>query len=262
MDELEISGKRYISTRRAGKEHKYHSDYIGQLIRAGKVDGQKVGRSWYVAEDSLAEYLGKEAAPKAPVMKVEVPAKVMKVHKVAARPVIEEEVEEGQTSNVAVMEGEVETAEVFENDAEEDKNYIPVKIGGNATKREASYEIKKQPVAIKKNRGGLRYIADDGPLYPRVETTPIEREVPSRMPVRTNPAVVYEEQTYLEQQPVTLIERPRVRKNNRIFIMRGGMVAAVALVTLGVVAAASAMIVSTTTVQGESASISYSLSGI
>ena len=61
MDELEISGKRYISTRRAAKEHKYHSDYIGQLIRAGKVEGQKVGRSWYVIADSLAEYLGKES---------------------------------------------------------------------------------------------------------------------------------------------------------------------------------------------------------
>ncbi len=60
MDELEISGKRYISTRRAAREHKYHSDYIGQLIRGGKVHGQKVGRSWYVDEVSLATYLGKE----------------------------------------------------------------------------------------------------------------------------------------------------------------------------------------------------------
>ena len=62
MDELEISGKRYISTRRAGKEHGYHSDYIGQLIRGGKVAGQKVGRAWYVDADSLAIYLGKESA--------------------------------------------------------------------------------------------------------------------------------------------------------------------------------------------------------
>ncbi len=41
MDELEISGKRYISTRLAAKEHKYHADYIGQLIRAKKILGQK-----------------------------------------------------------------------------------------------------------------------------------------------------------------------------------------------------------------------------
>lgn len=57
-----ISGKRYISTRRAGKEYHYHSDYIGQLIRAGKVAGQKVGRAWYVSEASLAAHLREEAA--------------------------------------------------------------------------------------------------------------------------------------------------------------------------------------------------------
>ena len=63
MDELELSGRRHISTRRAGKEHGYHSDYIGQLIRGGKVAGQKVGRSWYVDEESLRVYLGKNPAP-------------------------------------------------------------------------------------------------------------------------------------------------------------------------------------------------------
>ena len=51
MDELEISGKRYISTRRAAREHGYHSDYMGQLIRGKKVAGQKVGRAWYIEED-------------------------------------------------------------------------------------------------------------------------------------------------------------------------------------------------------------------
>ncbi len=63
MDELEISGKRYISTHRAAKEYKYHADYIGQLIRGKKVSGRKVGRSWYVELDSLvAAYLGKEGS--------------------------------------------------------------------------------------------------------------------------------------------------------------------------------------------------------
>ena len=74
MDELEISGKRYISTRLAAKEHKYHADYIGQLIRAKKILGQKVGRSWYVEEKSLAEYFGKEASLRE--MPIEVVAQV------------------------------------------------------------------------------------------------------------------------------------------------------------------------------------------
>lgn len=60
MDELEISGKRYISSRRAAKEHHYHTDYIGQLIRGRKIKGTKVGRAWYVEEDSLRAYLQAE----------------------------------------------------------------------------------------------------------------------------------------------------------------------------------------------------------
>ena len=63
MDELEIAGRRYLSTRRAAKEHKYTPDYVGQLIRGGKVVGKKVGRSWYVEEASLNAYLNGEAAP-------------------------------------------------------------------------------------------------------------------------------------------------------------------------------------------------------
>lgn len=61
MDELEISGKRYLSSKRAAKENKYHADYIGQLIRAGKVVGTKVGRAWYVEAQSLSTYLADEA---------------------------------------------------------------------------------------------------------------------------------------------------------------------------------------------------------
>src|SRR3989344_188494 len=63
MDELEISGKRYISSRRAAKDNNYTQDYVGQLIRSGKVKGQKVGRAWYVESASLHDYLENE--PKA-----------------------------------------------------------------------------------------------------------------------------------------------------------------------------------------------------
>lgn len=68
MDELEISGRRYISSARAAKEHKYHADYIGQLVRKGSVAGQKVGRAWYVDAGSLSEYLRKEAPPRGPMV--------------------------------------------------------------------------------------------------------------------------------------------------------------------------------------------------
>jgi len=72
MDELEIDGKKYLSSKRAAREHKYHIDYIGQLIRAGKVHGKKVGRSWYVEESSLKSYLLAEAGGQAtPALKAQ-----------------------------------------------------------------------------------------------------------------------------------------------------------------------------------------------
>lgn len=67
MDELEISGKRYISSRRAAKDNGYTQDYVGQLIRSGKVKGQKVGRAWYVDVQSFEEYLQSESQQSQPV---------------------------------------------------------------------------------------------------------------------------------------------------------------------------------------------------
>ena len=60
MDELHISGKRFISSRRIARDNGYTADYIGQLIRGGKVTGQKVGRAWYVDAISFDTYLGQE----------------------------------------------------------------------------------------------------------------------------------------------------------------------------------------------------------
>lgn len=59
MDELEIQGKKYISSKRAAKLTGYATDYIGQLARGGKVDATRVGRAWYVSERSILEHAGK-----------------------------------------------------------------------------------------------------------------------------------------------------------------------------------------------------------
>lgn len=56
MDEIELDGKKFISARRAAKEHGYAPDYIGQLIRGGKLVGRKVGRGWFVELSSLEAY--------------------------------------------------------------------------------------------------------------------------------------------------------------------------------------------------------------
>ena len=63
MDELQISGKRFISSRRIARDNGYTADYIGQLIRGGKVTGQKVGRAWYVDATSFEGFLGSERTP-------------------------------------------------------------------------------------------------------------------------------------------------------------------------------------------------------
>src|SRR3989344_2500809 len=57
MDEIELGGRKFISARRAAKDNGYATDYIGQLIRGGKIEGQKGGRGWFVEVSSLENYL-------------------------------------------------------------------------------------------------------------------------------------------------------------------------------------------------------------
>jgi len=190
MDELEISGKRYISTRRAGKENKYHSDYIGQLIRGGKVKGQKVGRSWYVDESSLATYLGKEVKQPAP--------KEMLVETVeeSVEPVLEEKVDEivelvveepiratpwkkipeivrvesiGQTTpvvaaEVTTLEEEVSSPkeEIAEFIAEVEKDPI---VDADMEGEEGN-QIRIRNSFVEEKKKNITYVASDAPVFP------------------------------------------------------------------------------------------------
>ncbi|MDP1625231.1 MAG: tail fiber domain-containing protein [bacterium] len=56
-EHLIVDGKKYISSRKASKVYGYAQDYIGQLIRAKKIEARIVGRAWFVCEDSLKGYL-------------------------------------------------------------------------------------------------------------------------------------------------------------------------------------------------------------
>lgn len=53
MDELDLSGKKYISAKRAASLTGYAKDYVGQLARAGKIAATRFGRAWYVEEASI-----------------------------------------------------------------------------------------------------------------------------------------------------------------------------------------------------------------
>lgn len=205
MDELEISGKRYISTRRAAREHGYHSDYMGQLIRGGKVAGQKVGRSWYIDEASLAVYLGKEA-PVRPVALVPeiaeqpVPASAAEVESVQA---VAEEVPAPEPMQTAPdIEKEIAPAEDTAPAIEEMKEEVPVVAVAVPVVEEPMVQGKPEPVQEEPSvyieeraapieevtripihtpvshlqEGGLRYAEDEAPL-------PITTRVTRRMHV-------------------------------------------------------------------------------
>jgi hypothetical protein len=59
MDELTDKGIKYISSKRAASISGYAKDYIGQLIRSGKLKATRVGRNWFVEEKSLLILAGK-----------------------------------------------------------------------------------------------------------------------------------------------------------------------------------------------------------
>jgi|GEM_PF-3470196 len=173
MDELEIAGKQYISTRRAGREHGYHSDYIGQLIRGKKVQGQKVGRSWYVDAESLAVYLGKEpVAAVAPKVAVVEPAPVVvteqpQEEQAPVAEVVEVVVAEPIKKEVEIVEKE----EVVANPVEEkvvEEVQVPIKIVEEKAVVETPVAIQKEETAV--SPSGLVYVHDDAPSLPQVRT--------------------------------------------------------------------------------------------
>lgn len=194
MDELEISGRRYISSVRAAKEHKYHSDYIGQLVRGGKVVGQKVGRAWYVDADSLAEYLGKEVPARGPMPRVERPEPIEeeketiapevepefvmplrksgRLHvieaidseqlkapkKIKEEPVVEQRIEE--PAEVEIENALEENIEVFVSEdpqetEEEKETFIPLKINTESVR---NIYAEPEDSFYKVSRKGLRYV--------------------------------------------------------------------------------------------------------
>ena len=52
-----FSKKKYISSRSASEISGYATDYVGQLCRMGKLECTRVGRSWFVCEESLIDHL-------------------------------------------------------------------------------------------------------------------------------------------------------------------------------------------------------------
>jgi hypothetical protein len=57
QDELFFEGVRYISASQAASLAEITRDHVGRLCKSGKIIGRKVGRSWYIAENSLQAFI-------------------------------------------------------------------------------------------------------------------------------------------------------------------------------------------------------------
>ncbi len=291
MDELEISGKRYISTRLAAKQYKYHADYIGQLIRGKKIVGQKVGRSWYVDAEFLDGYLkNPKAAEEQPKKMLSVTpvvhAEKEEIEEEAAAPAEEqtpEEAEEEKPEPVAEKEEEAvkeETEEAAEESApvivepiqsfrrpiqveEIIADFVPEEMKIEEAEEKVFVEIESEPEAVResihipirlaetKKKTGLRYIEDAAPALPEIQKPASKKARASVMP-KTEADIADEEVTITEYAP----------SKKYSF---GILVPAFSIVTLGavvfaVVALSSLLVNSTTVIEaGKSASVGYSL---
>jgi excisionase family DNA binding protein len=48
--------EKYISLKQAAEISGYHQDYLGQLIRKGKIKGKKIGRDWFILEEEIKKF--------------------------------------------------------------------------------------------------------------------------------------------------------------------------------------------------------------
>ena len=55
------NGKRYLSLNYAAPLAGYHKDYLGQLIRKGKLSGERIGSTWFVEENIFNKFCEKPA---------------------------------------------------------------------------------------------------------------------------------------------------------------------------------------------------------
>lgn len=269
MDELMISGKRHAASIRIAKQYGYHSDYLGQLIRGGKVKGQKVGRAWYVDVESLASYLGKEAppAPKAVAavtepltMKEEaaVEAPEITVSEVAVAeiepklepasvPTATEEIVEKEEPVLSVSTQEeaigekVQEKEIITQPVEERSHHIPVMVRVPG-RESASTEAKKKA-------SGLTYVAEDEPLLPQIRKN---NRAPRKLDIEVETLAAAEDKT-------------EVQEKNEVKVRAGYATQAFALATVGmlvlalVTAGSSLFVYKVSVGSAQTASVQFSM---
>lgn len=249
MDEVEISGKRYISTRLAAKEHKYHADYIGQLVRAKKIVGQKVGRSWYVDVDSTATYFGKEA------VRIESPAPIAIVHDVPQpRPVtkVMQVVVEAPAASLSVKEASTPIESYVEVVEEKNISFAPVaseifvEPEPSVVRDSIHIPIRRVSNTISKKNPGLIYMDVDEPALPEIKKT--SKRIKMHVPVSGQ-----------DMQEVTVTEYATREGGTGILVPTFSIVT-LGLIAFAIVALSSIMVSSSMVIEaGKAASVGYSL---
>ncbi len=266
MDELQISGKRFISSRRIARDNGYTSDYIGQLIRGGKVVGQKVGRAWYVDAESFDIYLSGEGieAPvqvasqkssdllselkgsagqtfaQQPTPTPEVVAPVAVLEEVAAE-IIPEIIEEKVDPIVVAVEPEIKKEPELVVVAIKKEEAAVVVV--EAPHHVPLHIIKKEE-APKRTEGGLHYYADDAPSLPE-----IRKDI-------TQSRIVEVEEGSTEEIKVTNTARPSHRA--RTLRIAGFATLGIAIFVFSAVVS-SVTTVNVTIIEGNAAAVSYSI---
>ena len=75
----------YILIREIARQTPYSAEYLGLLVRKGKIDGQKFGRNWSISKSALAEYLVNHNVPNfTPVSSHSTPFKTVLANNVEA----------------------------------------------------------------------------------------------------------------------------------------------------------------------------------
>jgi hypothetical protein len=188
MDSLEIEGKEYISAKRAAREHSYTMDYIGQLIRGGKLVGKKVGRAWYVEQDSLTSYLN--SLLKAEVGKVDdAPTQLTKPAEIVA-PVQPEPVAEVATAPVLSTASLIE-----ESDLQQPAAAVEVPMTTNRSQAPVERLVYHYPM--------LNYVSADAKeeeLIPTLQATQTQ-SIPINRKVETVATPTIEERWAAPQAP-------------------------------------------------------------
>ncbi len=260
MDELEISGKRYISTRRAAKEYGYHADYIGQLIRGKKLLGRKVGRSWYVELETLAAHFGKEGGI---LPQVGVVAKEVAPHEVIAPAPVEEVL---VAPTPVVFAAPAFKPNPLQIPTEAPKEKVEIKIEKNIEMEETGRDSIHIPVHVRrpsfetpviKKAASLTYVSDDEPYVPMTRRPSYGAlSTTTVMPQSQEEA----EEIYAEEEIAEYIPETAATNKKRNFFVPAFSIAVLGVLAL-VVAIGSSVLVSSHMVieTGKAASVGYSL---